>query len=234
MWRFPYREGETEFAEHTFTSGLASSYGRWGLGSFIRHFYGGGGRTVTLDEIGHLLEIAEYYAYSAGGDGAFRRLSDQIASRARTNGVGSFPYHFEGAYDFGSVQLAHGNAVVRGDFFGTVADRGEMLRIEGDSSFHFGDVFTDPLDLRDPNSSYRGMAPFDLLQNEPQPSILSGMLDDRLSFRESAAPSETQRSTWEAITDVGRRAYGVIGDWTASFVAEVAKDESRSVYVWKG
>jgi hypothetical protein len=43
----------------------------------------------------------KHYAYNTLGDGAFRRLSDQIADLARKNGPGGLTYSFRGAYDFG-------------------------------------------------------------------------------------------------------------------------------------
>ncbi|MGB5870609.1 MAG: hypothetical protein WBH04_10450 [Albidovulum sp.] len=68
---------------------------------FVRHYYFEAGRSVTLLEIGHLRGIAVHYAYNTLGDGAFRRLSDQIADLARKNGPGGLTYSFRGAYDFG-------------------------------------------------------------------------------------------------------------------------------------
>ncbi|WP_333822912.1 phage minor head protein [Pinisolibacter sp.] len=145
----PHREGETEFAEHTFTSGLASSYGRWEDSDFVWHLFTGGGRTVTLEEIGHLREIAEYHAYSSGGDGAFRRLSDQIADAARDSTPGSVHHDFGKANDFGDVAFSHGNSTVAGAFDGTAERRGNMISIAGETNFNFYDVFTGPVDLRD-------------------------------------------------------------------------------------
>lgn len=145
----PHREGETEFAEHTFTSGLASSYGRWEDSDFVWHLFTGGGRTVTLEEIGHLREIAEYHAYSSGGDGAFRRLSDQIADAARDSTPGSVHHDFGKANDFGDVAFSHGNSTVAGAFDGTAERRGDMISIAGETNFNFYDVFTGPVDLRD-------------------------------------------------------------------------------------
>ena len=92
----PYVPGETEFAFHEFTTSLASSYDRWSNVDFVHHYYFGDGRPVDLLEIGHLREIAEQYAYMAGIEGAFRRLSDQIADKARENGPGFLSYPFPG------------------------------------------------------------------------------------------------------------------------------------------
>ncbi len=143
----PYFPGSTEYGFFEFTTGLASSYDRWTNSDFVRHYYVGGGRAVHLLEIGHLREIAEQYAYGDGAEGAFRRLADQIANAARSQGTGALQYRFEGAYDFGDVAFSHGDGVVRGEFIGYVDDRGNMLRISGEANFEFSDEFADPLGM---------------------------------------------------------------------------------------
>jgi SPP1 gp7 family putative phage head morphogenesis protein len=94
----PYRPGETEFAYHTLTTDLASSYERWGNLDLGLHFLLGGGRTLTLREIGHLRDIVELYAYGTGVEGAFRRLSDQIADEARKSPSESVHVDFDNTY----------------------------------------------------------------------------------------------------------------------------------------
>lgn len=142
----PYVEGATEYATHNFSSSLAGPYGRWGNLDFVKHYFFGNGRPVTLLEIGHLQEIAERYAYHDGKEGVFRRLSGQIASKARKDGSGSLSYPFRDSYDFGSVQFSHGSSKVRGIFNGDVKTQGAMLLISGESQFYFTDTFKDPLD----------------------------------------------------------------------------------------
>ncbi|WP_116600310.1 hypothetical protein [Primorskyibacter marinus] len=131
QFRTPIHTGETEFGFHEFTTSLASSYDRWTNRDFVRHYYNGGGRAVTLLEIGHLREIAEQYAYGDETQGAFRRLADQIADAARASGAGSLRYDFGAPYDFGDVAFSHG----------------AMLRITGETTFEFSDSFEDPLDV---------------------------------------------------------------------------------------
>lgn len=97
-------------------------------------------------EIGHLQEIAEQYAYHDGKEGAFRRLSGQIASKARDAGWGHSGIIFEGNYDFKPIQFSHGAAGVYGYFNGDVETQGAMLLISGESQFYFTDRFKDPLD----------------------------------------------------------------------------------------
>ena len=143
----PYVPGETEFAFHTMSELETSSSYRWIDLDFMAHYYYGNGTAVTLSEIGHLRDIAEQYAYADGKEGAFRRLSDQIADEARKVRSGSIALPFDDSYDFGSVQFSHGGGVVKGTFDGTVANDGGMLRIAGRSFFAFSDQFADPLGL---------------------------------------------------------------------------------------
>ncbi len=152
----PYVEGETEFAEHDL-QGLAAPGAYWSISDFIRHFYLGEGRAVTLEEIGHLRAIAEHYSYSSEPPedspdqehGAFRRQSNQIAREARGTGEGPLQYDFNGSYDFGDVEFPHGDAKVAGLFLGFVKSDGEMLTVSGSATYRFTDTFTDPLDLRE-------------------------------------------------------------------------------------
>lgn len=143
----PFVAGETEFGFHAFTTSLASSYVRWTDREFVHHYHHGYGRAVALLEIGHLREIAEQYAYGDGAEGAFRRLADQIADEARASGAGSLSYNFGAPYDFSDVAFSHGNGVVRGAFVARVDGRGAMLRITGETTFEFSDIFEDPLDI---------------------------------------------------------------------------------------
>jgi len=128
---------------------LTDSAERWGDDDFIRHFFEGEGQEVTLSEIGHLRAIVNQYAYYDGAEGAFRRLSDQIADKARARGNGQFSYVFDRSYDFGDVATSHGNAVVEGEFEGSVTGRRDYLEVEGSINFRFRDVFTDPLGIRE-------------------------------------------------------------------------------------
>jgi len=143
----PYVPGETEFAHWEFTTSLASSSDRWTNWDFVQHYYTGGGRGVDLLEIGHLREIAEYYAYQSRTDGAFRRLADQIAAIARAQGAGAVQHPYEGTYKFKNVAFSHGDGTVSGAFNGKVTIQGDMFLISGDAYFDFIDVFADPLNI---------------------------------------------------------------------------------------
>lgn len=177
----PYVEGQTEFANFEFSTGLASSYDRWTDRDFVYHYYFGEGRPVTLLEIGHLREIAEHYAYVVNG-GVFRRLAGQIASEARKQKEDLLVYDFGWHYDFGDVEFSYGDSVVSGAFNGSVRGLGEMLVISGKTDFHFSDRFEDPVSLH---------------------------------------------------IELGGTPYEITGEWSATFEAQIFRDEARSEYFRK-
>jgi hypothetical protein len=97
-------------------------------------------------EIGHLNDIARHYAYDVDGEGAFRRLADQIADKARKGGATStLTYTFDRIYDFGAVAYSHGGGRVAGSFSGAVDRHDAVIEITGAASFQFTDEFKDPI-----------------------------------------------------------------------------------------
>ncbi len=227
----PYRPGETEFAYHTLTTDLASSSERWEDSDFVWHFFTGGGHSVTLSEIGQLRDIAEVYAYETGTEGAFRRMSDQIADEARKSPSGSVHVHFDNTYDFGDVAFSHGRSRVYGDFDGTAVQRGDMLSIEGETEFHFRDVFTDPLDLRqfsawlkaNPLSFWRLV---DLIRVA---YAVSGVAPLPPGFYKKVDVEDVS-SIFRFISELGGTRYEIVDDWTASFCADIFRNQNLSDY----
>ena len=143
----PYVAGATEYAFHDFPDLPPAPPYRWCDLDFVSHYYYGGGVSITLAEIGHLQEIVEQYAYNDGQEGAYRRLSNQIADAAREAGTGSLLVNFGRSYDFGSVEFSHGDATVEGTFVGTVMRDGNILKIQGETQFFFTDDFVDPVSM---------------------------------------------------------------------------------------
>jgi hypothetical protein len=143
----PFEEGKTEYAYMVDLDSLASTGRRWTDLDFVDHFYHGGGRAVTLADIGQFEEIVQEYAYFSGGDGAYHRLKGQIADWARNPRDPIYP--FKGSYSFSKVAFSHGNATVRGEFRGSIVSKGGMLKIDGVCSFNFFDVFTDPISVQE-------------------------------------------------------------------------------------
>lgn len=227
----PYVEGSTEFASHDTYTGLASSYGRWENHDFIWHFYTGQGRGVTLSEIGHLREIVEQYAYHDGDEGAYRRLSDQIAREARdafASGRENFVYTFGRPHQFKGVEFSHGKSTVKGVFSGSVTDIGKTLRVEGTIRFEFEDAFTDPVDLRQFSAFLR--------ENSRRARRLLQSLGaaigvvDRPRDAGQEIDEDDVSAVFFALSELGGTAYPVIGAWTTLFRAEIFKNDARSRY----
>ncbi|MFN0115325.1 MAG: phage minor head protein [Paracoccaceae bacterium] len=141
----PYVPGETEFAYFTLQTGFGPEVQPWTDLDFVNHYCSGAGRTVRLEELGHLQAIAEQYAYRDGDEGVFHRLAGQIASNARQQGEGAISHEFRNAYDFGPVAFSHGCGVVRGYFSGVIRRHGSMLAISGRADFFISDRFGDPV-----------------------------------------------------------------------------------------
>ncbi len=220
-----YVEGQTEFAFFDLATDAGSTVEHWENRDFVWHFFVGAGREVTLSEIGHLQEIIAQYAYKDRAEGAFRRLADQLADRAR---AGDLPYEFEAPYDFEDVAFSHGDATVRGQFVGTATASGDMVNIEGMARFGFEDRFTDPVDLREFSSWLRERPdrPWRLLQNV---GALAG-----IGSGPQSAPLQVDEndvsSIFMAISELGGTAYTITGEWEAHFQAAVFQDRNRSHY----
>lgn len=184
-----------------------------------------------MSEIGHLRDIAEVYAYETCTEGAFRRLSDQIVDEARKSPSESVHVHFDNTYDFGDVAFSHGRSRVYGDFDGTAVQRGDMLSVEGESEFHFRDVFTDPLDLRqfsawleaNPLSFWRLV---DLIRVA---YAVSGVAPPPPGFSKKVDVEDVS-SIFRFISEVGGTRYEIVDEWKASFRADVFRDPESSVY----
>ncbi|WP_420392878.1 hypothetical protein [Acuticoccus sp.] len=114
--------------------------------------------------------VTEYAAHELldRDNGAFRRLSDQIAEKARANGEGPFAFGDPQRYGFGDVSFAHGESTVVYRFDGEARRVGDMLRIRGRMTFTFEDTFTDPLDLR--QAVQAAASPF----GDPEDDIIQG------------------------------------------------------------
>ena len=137
----PYYGDGQEHVTHDL-KGLGGSGARWENLDFIRHFYFGGGRGVSLSEIGHLSEIAEHWAYHHG---ALDRWTKQIIADTRK---GEPPF-FNSSYDFENIELSHGGGLVKGNFSGTAQVKHGMFVISGEATYEFSDFFTDPIDIRE-------------------------------------------------------------------------------------
>jgi hypothetical protein len=137
----------------------------------------------------------------------------------------------QGHYHFGDVAFSHGRSTVYGAFDGTAVRRGDMLSIEGESEFHFRDVFTDPLDLRqfsawlkeNPLSFWRLV---DLIRVAYAVSGVAPLPSD--FFKK--VDVEDVSSIFRFISEVGGTRYEIVDDWKASFRADILLNREISDY----
>jgi hypothetical protein len=219
-----YEEGRTEFAVFDLDP-VGRGRRRWNDLDFVLHYYFGRGRSVTLDEIGHLNDVIQHYSYAVEGGGVLRRLAGQIAHAARS---GEKSYTFENRYKFHSVTFSHGYSSVAGIFSGNVEQDQTMLAIQGPVSFRFYDRFTDPLDMRALLQLIR-QTPGLFLQKLQETGVTMGLRTDPV---EEADPVD-QDNVWAiymAVSEMGGTAFDIVGDWRGYFNARVLVNSARSAY----
>lgn len=120
---------------------LLSTVGRWEDRHFAAHFYVGGGRLITLDEIGHLKDIQAYYEAHY-----LERFVSQIRNNAAIHIHGRFEDSFERAYNFRPVKYSHGGVTISGYFNGNITINTDGRKtVSGKAKIHFNDEFTDPV-----------------------------------------------------------------------------------------
>ena len=142
----PYVRGETELAHQNITSLAGDASRKWTNTDLTRHFYAGGGRGLTLSEIGHLQGVINYYFY---GLGKYNAVNTQIIEIARRHADGRLSYNFHNAYNFGNYLHVFGGGVVAGAFIGSIHRHNGMLTIKGSIEYFYKDMFTDPLSIRE-------------------------------------------------------------------------------------
>ena len=145
-WAVAYYPEVQEFARQTLAGSVSDAGRKWDTREFLRHFAFGGGATVTLSQIGHLLGIIDFYANTLG---IYERVNGQIANAARQAGSGSLQYDFSNGYDFDSYNSMIEGATVSGVFSGSATQNNNALEISGTATYEFRDVFTDPLNIRE-------------------------------------------------------------------------------------
>lgn len=122
--------------------GVSDSVTPWTSRDFVRHYFQGAGRSVTVRETGHLDRIVKrYMEYAEAG------ILNAIVSAARSNPVGRYSDYFENSYDMTGIVFSIGDTTVRGDFFGTCELDGENVITSGTIIFSLNDAFEDPLDV---------------------------------------------------------------------------------------
>ena len=179
-WAEPYKgdaaEGDDapleEQSSQVVTYAAPDASPSWTWEDFVHHYYFGKGQPVTLDEIGHLQDIIDcartHNQTAAGGGTIFNRVADQLLEAARQKGEGSFLDYFQNGYEFRDFVWSLGGATVTASFFVNVVEKGDFLIVTAEIEYTFTDMFTNPLDLPEGKSEYKG---WDLPFSMPYPVI---------------------------------------------------------------
>lgn len=108
------------------------------------HFYFGGGREITMDEIGLLTPVKIHYY-----EKYLSRFIDQIDQTAQLIEPGSFQDSFENNYDFASVFYSLGHSETHGQFNGFLENLNGTMAVRGAGYFAVKDEFDDPLSIHE-------------------------------------------------------------------------------------
>lgn len=139
-----YVPGVSEYMGITL-SDVSDTGPEWSSGDFVKHYWFGNGRDITLREIGHLGKIVDAYMKIVE-----QNLKGQIADVAHKNVGRSFVYTFENFYHMKNIVFSVGKTTIGGIFQGRSTPAYGALKIEGSFGFYQRDEFTDPTDLGPP------------------------------------------------------------------------------------
>ena len=113
---------------------------------FVRHFYLGEGKSVTLREIGLIDEVKSHAELKA-----IKKFRKQIEEKGKNSISNNFKATFHRSYDFRPVVYSLGGCNLKGSFRGGVCpyigSSPKMFWIEGVIRIRFKDTFTDPLSV---------------------------------------------------------------------------------------
>lgn len=197
-----YIKGESEFAYQELVFAANDATPKWKTLDFLKHHYFGNGRTVLLEQIGHLSGLINHYFYSVVRDGkdSRSRVNSQIIEAARNKGWGAFSYVFNNSYtELGDYLWVFGGGTISGVFNGNVHPENGMLVIQGNVEYRYQDTFTDLVNAR-----------------------------QRISHGTSN-PEEASILTLLA-TDFYGVYFDILGSWKTQFSSEVKENRQSSVY----
>jgi SPP1 gp7 family putative phage head morphogenesis protein len=158
-WAVPVKE-VAEGLTQTVTSAAEDAKDKWDNFQFLWHFAFGGGRTVTLHEIGYLGDVI-----AKAKETIFKRVEDQVAEKMRQIKSGFLVYETEGSYSFADVHPYFGGGTVRTRTEGMVTRKDNVLSIDATVQYEYEDTFTDPENIRQEKygtSSPEGVSEFEL------------------------------------------------------------------------
>ena len=140
----------------------------WEHRDFIRHYFTGEGRTVTVRQTGHLRPVVAEFKRQAGD--VPTRLSGQIADKARRNIGGHFDGKFGRPYPMQDIVFSLGETTITGAFYGTCQRKHALLELRGEINYELSDEFRDPMGIEDrvlEQIGAVGMFPTELPAAEP-------------------------------------------------------------------
>lgn len=192
-------------------SGVADTGPPWGSKDFVRHYYRGRGRGVTVRETGHLTQIVDRYMGLAA-----ESIKAQIIAAARKNKIGEFSDGFYRSYGMTSIAFSIGDTTIGGSFVGRSSEKSGLLTISGTLEFYLRDEFIDPLDI--------GIEVIDL--GETIAENLQRPFEDYLRGRVGIQPTAPQRlgvHTGEP--------YAITDAWSGDFEGQIYADPKQSIFV---
>lgn len=150
-WAVPYTSKPEEARAQISSDNVAAdATSAWTNDDLVRHYFFGGGKPLTLSEIGHLRNVESYARTRHQGimGSIYDRVESQIFQRARMIGEGAFIYNFNNSYDFKPVLWVFGGGTVKGRAEVHVVEKGEFLIVTANTEYIYFDTFTDPADIR--------------------------------------------------------------------------------------
>lgn len=137
----PFMPSGDEFVEVELAD-VGDTGAAWSSRDFVRHYYNGRGRGVTVRETGHLSSIVAQYMGEVS-----ERLKGEVARVARRHPNGSFSDVFVNTYNMTGIVFSIGDTTIGGSFLGRATERNGMIFFFGQLEFYLKDEFTDPLDI---------------------------------------------------------------------------------------
>lgn len=160
------------------------------------YYFLGNGQGVTLEQMGHLERIRDYYTQHY-----LIRFQDQIRKNAAYAPLGVFQDNFDKSYGFINVIFSYGDSTVEGTFNGKITQLSDGTKlVSGNMYFRFSDTFKDPLDVGQTYVFLRNAIPY--------------LTDIK----------EVDLAEWfKEATNLWQKPYLITGKWEMSFTSLVAR-----------
>lgn len=235
-WAEPYiaKNDASEFIHQEVNVVLPDDMPAWEDKDFLQHYFTGHGQSVTLHQIGHLqtvIFVAEEVDQSNGS--IFERVEDQICTKARAVGAGSFPYSFRNSYEFEDYIYSIGGATVGGSGKVNVEDNDDYLLITAEMDYYFRDVFTDAFSINEiirylgesETIKLAGLAFGISILGVSNALELFELIRKEMNLSQDLDPNSI--GEWDL---PGSTAYEITDTWSTHIEAIIRKDSSKSKY----